>query len=80
MHSFKLAIWDNKPIKIFYERLFANGKLKKVALVASMIKLLIILKALSPLSMENIICLKYALLKTNMITRVAVFPTSSRTA
>ena len=40
------ATRHNKPIKIFYERLFANGKLKKVALVASMIKLLLILNVM----------------------------------
>jgi len=40
------AICHNKPIKIFYQRLVANGKLKKVALVACMRKLLVILNAM----------------------------------
>jgi transposase len=40
------AIRYNKPIKTFYQRLVANGKLKKVALVACMRKLLIILNAM----------------------------------
>ena len=36
------AVYHNKPIKIFYQRLIANGKQQKVALVACMRKLLII--------------------------------------
>ena len=40
------AIRYNKPIKIFYQRLVANGKLKKEALVACMRKLLVILNAM----------------------------------
>lgn len=41
------AVRHNKPIKIFYQRLVANGKLKKVALVACMRKLLTILNAMA---------------------------------
>jgi transposase len=41
------AIRFNKPIKIFYQRLIANGKLKKVALTACMRKLLVILNSIS---------------------------------
>jgi transposase len=40
------AIRYNKPIRTFYQRLIANGKLKKVALVACMRKLLVILNAM----------------------------------
>ena len=40
------AIRYNKPIRTFYQRLVANGKLKKVALVACMRKLLVILNAM----------------------------------
>jgi len=39
------AVRYNKPIKIFYDRLLARGKLKKVVLVACMRKLLTILNA-----------------------------------
>jgi transposase len=39
------AIRSNKPIQAFYQRWVANGKLKKVALVACMRKLLVILNA-----------------------------------
>lgn len=41
------AVHHNKPIKIFYQRLIANGKLKKVALVACMRKLLTILNSMT---------------------------------
>lgn len=41
------AIRFNKPIKAFYDQLVARGKLKKVALVACMRKLLVILNTLS---------------------------------
>jgi len=41
------AIRYNKPIQAFYQRLVANGKLKKVALVACMRKLLVILNAMA---------------------------------
>lgn len=41
------AVHHNKPIKTFYQRLIANGKLKKVALVACMRKLLIILNSMT---------------------------------
>jgi transposase len=37
----------NKPIRIFYQRLLAQGKLKKVALVACMRKLLTILNSMA---------------------------------
>lgn len=40
------AVRYNKPIKIFYDRLLARGKLKKVVLVACMRKLLTILNAM----------------------------------
>ena len=42
-----VAIRHNPVIRKFYERLLANGKLKKVALVACMRKLLVILNAIS---------------------------------
>lgn len=41
------AVRYNKPIKAFYQRLLARGKLKKVALVACMRKLLIILNSMA---------------------------------
>jgi transposase len=41
------AVRHNAPIKLFYQRLVANGKLKKVALVACMRKLLTILNAMA---------------------------------
>lgn len=41
------AVRHNKPIKAFYQRLLARGKLKKVALVACMRKLLIILNPMA---------------------------------
>ena len=41
------AVHHNKPIKAFYQRLIANGKLKKVALVACMRKLLTILNSMT---------------------------------
>ena len=41
------AVHHNKPIKTFYLRLVANGKLKKVALVACMRKLLTILNSMT---------------------------------
>ena len=41
-----VAIRHNSVIQQFYERLLANGKLKKVALVACMRKLLVILNAM----------------------------------
>ena len=41
------AIRYNAPIKVFYQRLLANGKLKKVALVACMRKLLVFLNAMT---------------------------------
>jgi transposase len=41
-----VAIRHNPVIQTFYERLLANGKLKKVALVACMRKLLVILNAM----------------------------------
>lgn len=41
-----VAIRHNPVIRKFYERLLANGKLKKVALVACMRKLLVILNAM----------------------------------
>lgn len=40
------AVQYNPPIKAFYQRLLANGKLKKVALVACMRKLLTVLNAM----------------------------------
>jgi transposase len=40
------AIRFNKPIKAFYQRLVTSGKLKKVALVACMRKLLVILNSI----------------------------------
>jgi len=40
------AVQYNPPIKAFYQRLLANGKIKKVALVACMRKLLTILNAM----------------------------------
>ena len=55
------AVRYNPVIKTFYERLLANGKVKKVALVACMHKLLIILNAImksgkkwNPLHLETI--------------------------
>jgi transposase len=41
------AVRFNPPIKAFYQRLITNGKLKKVALVACMRKLLVILNAMT---------------------------------
>jgi len=41
------AVRHNAPIKLFYQRLVAHGKLKKVALVACMRKLLTILNAMA---------------------------------
>jgi transposase len=41
-----VAIRHNQVIRKFYERLLTNGKLKKVALVACMRKLLVILNAM----------------------------------
>jgi transposase len=41
------AVHHNKPIKTFYQRLVANGKLKKVALVACMRKLLTIINSMT---------------------------------
>ena len=41
------AVQHNAPIKTFYQRLIAKGKLKKVALVACMRKLLVILNAMT---------------------------------
>ncbi|HHZ69822.1 MAG TPA: IS110 family transposase [Methylococcaceae bacterium] len=41
------AVYHNKPIKSFYQRLIANGKQQKVALVACMRKLLIILTVMT---------------------------------
>ena len=41
------AVRFNKAIKIFYERLLANGKPKKVALTACMRKLLVILNSIT---------------------------------
>ena len=41
------AVRYNAPIRAFYQRLIANGKLKKVALVACMRKLLVILNAMT---------------------------------
>jgi transposase len=41
------AVRFNPPVKAFYQRLITNGKLKKVALVACMRKLLIILNAMT---------------------------------
>jgi transposase len=40
------AVQYNPPVKAFYQRLLANGKIKKVALVACMRKLLTILNAM----------------------------------
>ena len=40
------AVQHNPPIKAFYQRLLANGKMKKVALVACMRKLLTVLNAM----------------------------------
>lgn len=40
------AVRHNKPIQVFYQRLVAKGKPKKVALVACMRKLLVILNAM----------------------------------
>ena len=42
----------NKPIRTFYQRLVANGKLRKVALVACMRKLLVILNAMVKIGFE----------------------------
>jgi transposase len=41
-----VATRDNPQIKVFYERLLAAGKVKKVALTACMHKLLTILNAM----------------------------------
>ncbi len=41
------AVRYNKPIKAFYQRLLSRGKLKKVALVPCMGKLLIILNSMA---------------------------------
>lgn len=41
------AVRYNKPIKVFYERLLARGKCKKVALTACMRKLLVILNSIT---------------------------------
>jgi transposase len=41
-----VAIRFNPPIKAFYERLIQKGKLKKVAIIACMHKLLIVLNAM----------------------------------
>jgi transposase len=41
------AVRYNKPIKTFYNHLLARGKLKKVALVACMRKLLTILNSMA---------------------------------
>lgn len=40
------AVQHNPPIRAFYQRLLANGKIKKVALVACMRKRLIVLNAM----------------------------------
>jgi transposase len=40
------AVYHNKPIKVFHQRLIADGKHKEVALVAYMRKLLIILNSM----------------------------------
>lgn len=40
------AVRHNKPIQAFYQRLVAKGKPKKVALVACMRKLLVVLNAM----------------------------------
>ena len=40
------AVRFNPPIRIFYERLLANGKEKKVALTACMRKLLTVLNVM----------------------------------
>jgi transposase len=37
----------NKPIKTFYQRLIANGKLEKVAITACMRKLLVTLNSIA---------------------------------
>ena len=42
----------NKPIRTFYQRLEPNGKLKKLALVACMRKLLVILNAMVKIGFE----------------------------
>jgi transposase len=42
----------NKPIRLFYQRLLAQGKLKKVALVACMRKLLTILNSMAKTGSE----------------------------
>ena len=42
----------NKPIRTFYQRLVANGKLKKVDLLACMRKLLDILNAMVKIGFE----------------------------
>ena len=41
------AVRFNKPIKVFYDRLIANGKRKKVALTACMRKLVVILNSIT---------------------------------
>lgn len=46
------AVRYNKPIREFYQRLLANGKLKKVALVACMRKLLTILNSMAKAESE----------------------------
>lgn len=46
------AIRFNKPIREFYQRLLANGKLKKVALIACMRKLLTILNSMAKTGSE----------------------------
>lgn len=46
------AVRFNKAIKIFYERLLANGKPKKVALTACMRKLLVILNSITKKEIE----------------------------
>lgn len=46
------AVRYNQPIKEFYQRLLAKGKLKKVALVACMRKLLTILNSMAKTKSE----------------------------
>jgi transposase len=49
------AVRYNPPIKAFYQRLIARGKLKKVALVACMRKLLVILNAMTKMVLNGIL-------------------------
>jgi transposase len=62
-----VAIRHNPVIQKFYERLLANGKLKKVALVACMRKLLVILNAMDG---DSIVVVKVKPLPVGHCSRV----------